>query len=206
MASQSGQGTGVLQGAQRPQLEHRVQHILLRWGIHKMKLEQVLDAQRFQQQDHIGQVGALDFRKGCDQHFVFVLTLRVETEALAGSRTSGPSRALIGIGLTDGVDLQGVHTNARIVHFQFAEGGVDDENDAVDRQRRLGDVGGHDALAHSVGRTLEDFRLQFRRQLRIDGQDRKRWRVVQLNSINQCLIRIITKTEMSCQPDPVAPG
>jgi len=131
---------------------------LWRW-IHKVKLQEILNTQGFEKEDDIGQICTLDFWQCCDEHFIFVLPFRVETETLARTGTAGSTCPLVGVGLTDGVDLKGVHTNARIVHFEFTKARVNYEHDAVDCQRRLGDVGGHDALAYPVGGLLENFGL-----------------------------------------------
>lgn len=45
-----------------------------------MKEEQILNPQRLQQQDHVGQVGPLDFRNGGCQHLIFVGALGVKPE------------------------------------------------------------------------------------------------------------------------------
>ena len=115
-----------------------------------MKLKEILDAKRLQEQDDVGQIGALDFGQGGHKHLVFVLALCVQSETLAGTSTTGTTRSLIGVGLTDRVDLQCVHTNARIVNFQLAEASVHDEHDTVHGQRRFCDVGSHDALKQTL--------------------------------------------------------
>lgn len=43
-----------------------------------MEQEQVLDPQRLQQQDHIGQVGSLDLWDGGGQHLILIGTLSVK--------------------------------------------------------------------------------------------------------------------------------
>jgi hypothetical protein len=43
--------------------------------------------------------------------------------------------------------------------FHLAESTVDDEEDTVYSQRRLGNVGGHNTLPHAAIRLLEDLRL-----------------------------------------------
>ena len=51
----------------------------LRWWVHEVELQQVLDAQRLEQQHDIGQVGSLDLRHCRRQEFVLVLTRRVQS-------------------------------------------------------------------------------------------------------------------------------
>ena len=48
--------------------------------------------------------------------------------------------------LRDGEDGEGVHAHARVVHFELAVAGVDDVENAVHRETRLGNVGRHDHL------------------------------------------------------------
>lgn len=46
-------------------------------------------------------------------------------------RSSGTSRPLIGVGLTDGSDLKGIHTDFGVVHLQLAESRIHDIHDTV---------------------------------------------------------------------------
>ena len=48
LAAERRQRPRVLQRPQGPQLEHGIQHVLLRRRIHKVELKQILDAERFQ--------------------------------------------------------------------------------------------------------------------------------------------------------------
>lgn len=58
--------TCVIQGSQDPQLVHGVQHVVLRWWIHEVELQQVLHTQGLEQKHYIGKVGALDLgHRGC---------------------------------------------------------------------------------------------------------------------------------------------
>jgi len=71
---------------------------------------------------------------GEGQQLILVLALRVQPECLAGSCASGSTTPLVGIGLRNGIDLQGVHADARIVDLQLAVAGIDDIDDAIDGQ------------------------------------------------------------------------
>ena len=55
----------------------------LRWRVHEIKLQQVLDTQRLQQQYGIGQVCPLDLRYGVGKHFVSVGHLCIQAVAEA---------------------------------------------------------------------------------------------------------------------------
>lgn len=45
-----------------------------------MEEEQILNPQRLEQQDYIGEVSPLDFWDGGSQHFSFICTLSIESE------------------------------------------------------------------------------------------------------------------------------
>lgn len=51
-----------------------------------MEEEQILNPQRLQQQDHIGQVGPLDLWDGAGQHLILIGALSVEPEATETDR------------------------------------------------------------------------------------------------------------------------
>ena len=62
-----------------------------------MKLQKILNTQKFEKEDDIGQIGSLDFRQCGDEHFIFVLTFR--------SGTTGSTCPLVSVGLTDRISL-----------------------------------------------------------------------------------------------------
>ena len=72
--------------------------------------------------------------------------LGVEPVALAGPRTPRPASALLGLGLRDGRDEELIHAGLGVVDVLLDETRVDDVVDAVDGQRRLGNIGGNDYL------------------------------------------------------------
>lgn len=69
--------TRVVQSTEDPQLVHGVEHVVFRWRIHEVEEQQVLHAQRLQQQHHVSQVCALDLRDGGGQHLVLEGALSV---------------------------------------------------------------------------------------------------------------------------------
>ena len=118
-----------------------------------------------------------------------------------GSRRNSPrsrwtvsNHPLIGIGLTDRIDLQGIHFNSRIEHFQFAITSVYHVHDTIDGnedrsvqreresdqgksragQRGFDDVRGDDTFAPSIIGLSKDLRLQITEPLRIDEQNTQR--------------------------------
>lgn len=80
--------TCVVQSAQDPELVHGVEHVVLRRWIHEVEEQQILDAQRLQQQDDIGQVGPLDLWYGGSQHLILISTLSIKPEQRGGQRDS----------------------------------------------------------------------------------------------------------------------
>ena len=56
-------------------------------------------------------------------------------------------------------------------HLHFAVASVDDVQNAIHSQRRLCNVGGHDALARTLRRLVKNLGLQVGGQLGVDGQD-----------------------------------
>ena len=63
--------------------------------------------------------------------------------------------------------------DAPLVHLEKSR--VDDVEDAVDCETRLGDVRGHDDLPLALGRLLEDLALRLERHGRVHGQHDERW-------------------------------
>jgi len=84
--------TGVVQGPQDPQLVHGVEHVVLGRRVHEVEEQQVLHAQRLEQQHHVGQVGPLDLRDGGGQHLVLVGALRVQPVQEDRGRKTGRGR------------------------------------------------------------------------------------------------------------------
>ena len=83
LSAQVGQAARVVERAQYPQLIHRVHHVLAGWRIHEVELQQVLHAQRLEQQYDVGQVGPLDLGHVDLEHFLAKIPLRVQAKALA---------------------------------------------------------------------------------------------------------------------------
>lgn len=90
---------------------------------------------------------------------MLVRELGVHPVALARPRASGTSGALVGGGLGEGEDSERVHPHPGVVHFELAVARVDHVEDAIDRQRGLGDVGRHDHLARAALCLVEDLGL-----------------------------------------------
>jgi len=51
---------------------------------------------------------------------------------LPASRSTGTTSPLVGVGLTDGGDLERIHTHLRVVYFELAVSGVHNVVDTID--------------------------------------------------------------------------
>ena len=76
-----------------------------------------------------------------------VVFLGIKADADAGAGSAAPARPLVGGGLRDGFYLQALDARAVDEARNARQAGVDDEPDARDGDRGLGDVGGEDYLA-----------------------------------------------------------
>lgn len=99
-----------------------IEHVLpllppLTWGVHEVKMHQVINAQLLQLQHHRAQVGPQDFRVRVLLHLRRVRFLRVQAEALARPRAPGSTRPLLSAGLGDGCHQEGLHSDTRVVHL-----------------------------------------------------------------------------------------
>lgn len=56
---------------------------------------------------------------------------QLSPEALSWPGPASSPRPLVGVGLTDGVDLQSVHTDPRVVDLELAVAAVHHEDDTV---------------------------------------------------------------------------
>ena len=94
-----------------------------------------------------------------------------QSEALAGRHAARAARALIGRRLADRRDQQRLHAGARREALLLAEARVDHVHNAVDGERRLGNVGRQHHLARAGWRRLENARLRMRGSGGEEGRD-----------------------------------
>ena len=130
----------MVERAERVQLLERQHERLVRRRVHEVEVQQVVDAERLQQEDDVAEVRPLDLGHGVLLELVRVRPRRVEAEAGAGGDAAGAAGALAGGRARHRRHDQRLHAGARVVAVLLAEAGVDDVHDAVDRQRRLRDV------------------------------------------------------------------
>lgn len=63
--------------------------------VHEIKVDNVVDAHRFEGQNHVAKICPLDFRDGGGKHLVFVRIFGVQTIAFARARAPGTPLALV---------------------------------------------------------------------------------------------------------------
>jgi hypothetical protein len=73
------EGFGVEVEAEKCGGVHRVHEVVLGGRVHKIELQQIIDAKRLEQQDNVAQVCAHDFWDSVVQHFKFVAMFGVPT-------------------------------------------------------------------------------------------------------------------------------
>lgn len=137
-------------------------------------MHEVVDAELLQLEDDRRKVAPQDLGVGLFLELLDKVRLGVQPEALSGPGTTSPAGALGCACLRDRADEQGLDSDPGVVDLLLREARVDDVDDAVDRERRLGDVGRDDDLASGgttrrtrSGCLVEDALLLLRRQRRV---------------------------------------
>ena len=162
-------------GAQRLQPLHRQRHRLRRGRIHGLRQERLdpgvghrarLQARRLQR-------GSLNLRR---RPFGHRLEHRPGVEPVTHTRgdAAGAAGALRRGRPGRGHRAHGAHRRFRVVAHLPDQAAVDDGEDVVDGDGRLGDVGGEDHLDLSRGRRVEHQLLLFLGHLRVQGNHLKR--------------------------------
>jgi len=82
-------------------------------------VDEVVNAEFLQLQNDGTQVRPQDLRVGIVLHLLLVRLLRVESETLAGARTTSTTSSLLGTSLTDCSHQQRLNTNTRIIHLHI---------------------------------------------------------------------------------------
>mmetsp|Transcript_28820 Transcript_28820/g.69421 ORF Transcript_28820/g.69421 Transcript_28820/m.69421 type:complete len:282 (-) Transcript_28820:249-1094(-) len=172
--SQLRQISGIVDGAQYPQLIQRRHDVILGRWIHEIEIQQVLHPQRFEQQHHVAQVRPLYFGDGRLHQFLSKLTVGVKPETESRTCPARPSRALAGIGPAHRCDVERIHAYFGIVYFELAESRVNDILDSIHGQTRLRHVRRNDALPDPLRRRVENLGLQIGGQLTVHWQNQQR--------------------------------
>lgn len=145
------------------------------------QVDEILDTKLDELEDGVGEVRSENFRVGLLLEFVDKVLLSVESEALARPRPTGTTGPLLSGCLGDRGNKQRLDSNPRVVDFLLEESRVNDVDDTIDRQRRLGDVGRDDDLATWSAASdewrwgrVEDTLLLLRGKRRVERHDEKR--------------------------------
>mmetsp|Transcript_79232 Transcript_79232/g.210411 ORF Transcript_79232/g.210411 Transcript_79232/m.210411 type:complete len:458 (+) Transcript_79232:652-2025(+) len=147
-----------------------------RRGVQEVKVHEVVDSQLLQRQDHDAEVGSQDLRVCLLGQLCLEGLLRVEPEALPGLRAPGSARPLRGGGLRHRRDEQGLDADPGVVDLLLGKAWIHHVHNAVNGDRRLGDVCRDDDLPprrtpwiSRTGSGLEDLLLLRRSQRGIQG-------------------------------------
>jgi hypothetical protein len=77
------------------QLLHGDNEGVYRRRVHEIKVDDVVDAHRFEGQNHVAKICSLDFRDGGGKHLVFVRIFGVQTIAFPWARAPSTPLALV---------------------------------------------------------------------------------------------------------------
>ncbi|KAF4506091.1 hypothetical protein G6O67_006210 [Ophiocordyceps sinensis] len=161
----------VVERAQRVQLLERRQHRVDGRRVHKVKVQQVVDAHGLEHEDRVCQVLPLNVRDRRRQHLGLVCRLGVEPEAFARPSAPGPARPLVSLRLRDGCHDERVHAQLGVVGVLLDESRIHDVVNLVNGNGRLSNVGSNHHLAAPGRCRVENAVLHLRRQLRIHGHN-----------------------------------
>jgi hypothetical protein len=114
-------------------------------GLEPAERAEVANARGLEGENDLGQVEALDLRQLAGRALAVFLG-RPETEAGAAGGAAGAAGALVGGGLADALDQQGVEPARGVVAGDTGQATIDDQPDAVDGEGCFGDVGGDNDL------------------------------------------------------------
>ena len=103
----------------------------LRRRIHKVKLQQILHAKRFEEKHSVCKIGTLDLRNRVFEQFIAVRHFCVQPVAVTTACTARTACPLVRICLRDRGDLQGVHADSRVVYFELRVSRINDKEDAI---------------------------------------------------------------------------
>mmetsp|Transcript_12823 Transcript_12823/g.27654 ORF Transcript_12823/g.27654 Transcript_12823/m.27654 type:complete len:661 (-) Transcript_12823:60-2042(-) len=177
LTSEIGHVALVVEGSEVIQHLQRAHQRFGSGRVHEIEVHQVVDPQFFERQHHVGHFAAQNFGIRRLLQIVVEALFGVQSKALSRTGSSRASRSLTRRRPRDGTDQQRLHPNPRIVHLLLAKSRIDDVHDAVDGQRRLGDVRRHHHLPSR--RPSHDPRTRSRREdlLLLRGGQRRVQRV-----------------------------
>jgi len=124
----------------------RFGHALGVRGFELREAVDVFDPQRLELQDHFRQIQPPDFRRRV-RRSVAMLALEPQPRRRARCGAAGAAGALVGGGLTDGLNREHVDPALGVVSIDTSHPAVDDVTNPFDGDGRFGDVRGYDDLA-----------------------------------------------------------
>mmetsp|Transcript_33354 Transcript_33354/g.72868 ORF Transcript_33354/g.72868 Transcript_33354/m.72868 type:complete len:406 (-) Transcript_33354:2027-3244(-) len=166
----------VVQTSQSPKGLHSIDHGLDGRRVHEVEAKHVVNLHRLEQQHYVGEVCPLNLWHSRRQHLIPVGGLRVESVALPRACATSSTSSLTSIRLAHRGDKQGIHAGLGIVELHLGHARIHNEEDPIDCQRGLRNVGGHDALSTARWRGLEDHGLHLGGQGTVDREDDQRRR------------------------------
>merc|ERR1719458_1605493 len=143
------------------------------WRIQEVKVDEIVDPQRFEHQHNIAKIDSLDFRNRIVLQLMLVSPRCVETEAFPSSNSPSSSSSLVGRRLAHRSHYQRLHSRPGIVRILLTEARVDHIYDVVNGEASLCDVGRENHFPRSRGCRLKNFCLQVTGQICIDWNNQK---------------------------------
>mmetsp|Transcript_15069 Transcript_15069/g.63555 ORF Transcript_15069/g.63555 Transcript_15069/m.63555 type:complete len:372 (+) Transcript_15069:2103-3218(+) len=137
----------VVQRAQVVEQLQRAHQRLGRGRVHEVEVHQVVDAELLQLEHHRSQVRAENLRVRLLLQVLLERRLRVQAETLPRPCAPRATGALVRGGARDGRHQQRFDADTRVIHLLLGKPGIEHVHDAVDGERRLGNVRGDDNLA-----------------------------------------------------------
>lgn len=146
-STQSRQLSLVVQGAKSIEHFETPNDRLRGRFVQEIKVEHIVDSERFQHQHHHAEIGSLYLRYRILQQLVPERPLGVQSECLSWPYTTSTTSTLLCRSSRDWLDDQRRHSRFGVVVVLLDESWINDVDNTVDGDRCLGDVGSEDDLA-----------------------------------------------------------
>mmetsp|Transcript_45512 Transcript_45512/g.99125 ORF Transcript_45512/g.99125 Transcript_45512/m.99125 type:complete len:321 (+) Transcript_45512:593-1555(+) len=160
----------VIQGTECIELLECLDQGLRGRRIHKVEMQQIIDANGLQHEHHVSQVGPLNLWCIVVVQLVLVGPFGEEPEAFARLHAPGTASPLVGGGFGARHHNQRLHSCPRIEGVLLAEARIDHKNNVVNGDGRFRNVGRQHHFSRSRGCGFKDLGLHIGGQIGIDGQ------------------------------------
>jgi hypothetical protein len=195
-APELGELAAVVECAEGIQQLQRAHERLAGRRVHELEADEVVDAERLEEEHDRAEVCPLDLRHRVLLELVRERPLGVQAEGFAGTHAPCAPCSLVcrGSGAlrhgsghvsrrskgcsTHRNDRERSHAGTRVERVLLDKARVNDEYDAIDGDRRLRNVCGQHHLACAIRGRLEDLGLEIRGQVRVDRADDQLWDLV----------------------------